>query len=73
MRVPDYGGGNWAEKHRGNESLPYVRDIGMKDSLIFIKLSEPADSISFTGQGHSQLSKVTDSYFLAYVFRPDDN
>ena len=39
MRVPDYGGGNWAEKHRGNESLPYVRDIGMKDSLIFIKLS----------------------------------
>ncbi len=73
MRVPDYGGGNWAEKHRGNESLPYVRDIGMKDSLIFIKLSEPADSISFTGQDHSLLSKVTDSDSLAYVFRPEDS
>ena len=72
MRVPDYGSGDWKVKHLENESLPSVSNIGLKDSVIFIRLSETADSIRVTGQDHRTLCLETATDTLAYHFRDED-
>ena len=73
MRVPDYGSGDWAVKHRMNSELPYVRDIGLRDSsTVFIVLSERADSIRISGEGHTTLSLAESSQSAEYTMRAED-
>lgn len=72
MRVPDYGNGDWKVKHEKNATLPYVEDIGLKDSTIYISLSAMADSIKVTGQNHSTLCISRDTDRLEYSFAPED-
>ena len=74
MRVPDYGAGNWAVKHSGNSSLPYVEDMGLRDSsTVFIVLSEQADSIRFSGENHATLAMVEGSCRAEYTMSTDDS
>lgn len=72
MRIPDYGNGDWDIKYRKNRALPYVTAIGLKDSTIYISLSQMADSIKVTGQGHRILAKSTDADKLSYTMTADD-
>lgn len=72
MRVPDYGNGDWDIKYERNRHLPYVTEIGLKDSTIFIELSETADSIKVIGQGHTILMKVSDCDRAEYSIQPCD-
>lgn len=73
MRVPDYGQGDWAIKYKENQKLPYVKDIGLKDSTIFIYVSEQADSIKVTGQGHETLLLAESADNAHYTFRNNDS
>ena len=66
------GKGNWEVKYNRNRNLPYVTEIGMKDSTIFIGLSTPADSIKVTGQSHATLMKVSDCDRAEYTLQPTD-
>lgn len=72
MRVPDYGKGDWDIKYAENRNLPYVNAIGLRDSTIYLTLSETADSIKFTGQGHKTLHLVTDSAEAEYMMTSQD-
>ena len=72
MRVPDYGNGDWEVKYARNRKLPSIKEIGLRNDTIHIALSEPADSIIFTGQGHNTLYSATDTDLAEYVFRQDD-
>ncbi|MBQ3765145.1 MAG: hypothetical protein II874_00200 [Bacteroidales bacterium] len=72
MRVPDYGDGDWSVKYEKNRYLPSIRDIGLDGSTLYMTLSEPADSIKVTGQGHTTLSKVEHCDTIAYTMRPED-
>lgn len=56
MHIPDYGDGDWSVKYEKNANLPYLTDIGLKDSTIYISTSVPADSIRVTGQDHRRLA-----------------
>ena len=47
-------------------------NIGLKDGVIFMKLSETADSIRVTGQDHRTLCLETATDTLAYHFRDED-
>ena len=67
MRVPDYGGGDWKIKHEGNRHLPFVKDIGLRDSTIYLSLSAKADSIRVNGQDHRTLALEKDSDHIGYV------
>ena len=73
MRVPDYGHGDWEMKYRKNRTLPFVKDIGLKDSTVFISVSQPADSIKIFGQDHKTLCKVSDADVIEYVMKPADS
>lgn len=72
MRVPDYGKGDWDIKYERNRDLPYVREIGLNDSTIYIGISTFADSIKVTGQGHTILLKVPDTDHAEYTMQPGD-
>lgn len=72
MRVPDYGHGNWELKYAGNKALPSIKEIGLRDSTIYISLSEQADSIKVFGQGHLTLSSAEDCYHMSYVMKAGD-
>lgn len=72
MRVPDYGNGDWEEKIARNHQLPKVENIGLKDSTLFIKLSQPADSIRVNGQDHATLALALQADSLSYTLRADD-
>lgn len=72
MRIPDYGNGDWETKNERNRNLPYIMDIGLKDSTIYISLSEQADSIKVTGQNHKTLCKETNTDGLIYAMKTDD-
>ena len=72
MRVPDYGKGDWDIKYAENRKLPHVKEIGLRDSTIFLALSETADSIKFTGQDHKTLHLVTDCAEAEYTMKPHD-
>lgn len=73
MRIPDYGNGDWEIKTRKNHELPYIDDIGLRDSTIFIKLSAKADSIKVFGQGHSTLLLKKETSFAEYTIQPGDS
>lgn len=72
MRIPDYGKGDWKIKYEKNRNLPYIKNIGLRDSTIYIELSCRADSIKVTGQNHSTLSLETDTACLVYAMKADD-
>ena len=72
MRVPDYGRGDWEVKYERNRNLPYINDIGLKDSTLYIRLSDLADSIKVTGQNHSTLATALSADHLEYDFRKED-
>ena len=74
MRTPDYGSGNWEVKAEANRAIPYIYNIGITDqSEIFIRLSQPADSIKVTGQGHTTLKKVENTDSLGYAMQTTDS
>ena len=73
MRIPDYGNGDWEVKYARNRELPYIKEIGLRNDTIHIALSEPADSIVFTGQGHSTLHAVKGTALAKYILRPGDS
>lgn len=77
MRVPDYGHGDWAAKHRGNADLPYITSIGVRPvqsgEQIYISLSRQADSIVVTGQGHRRLKTGRSCSVLEYEMQPEDS
>lgn len=73
MRIPDYGKGDWAVKEDKNRRLPYVRDIGLRDSTIFISVSQIADSIKVTGQNHKTLHMQADASKAEYSMRTEDS
>lgn len=72
MRVPDYGRGDWDIKYEKNLNLPYVTNIGLRDSTIYIGISTVADSIKVFGQDHSTLLKVINSDKAEYTMQPCD-
>ncbi len=72
MRVPDYGNGNWGEKHARNRTLPVIMDIGLRDSTIYMTLSVPADSIRVIGRDHSHLALAVNTDALTYSLPADE-
>lgn len=72
MRVPDYGHGDWEVKYEKNKTIPFIKNIGLRDSTIFIELSHPADSIKVIGQDHMTLAMELSSDSLSYTMRPLD-
>ncbi len=72
MRVPDYGGGDWAEKQERNRHLPFITGIGLRDSTVFMTLSVPADSIRAIGQDHSCLALAVATDSLSYTLPSDE-
>jgi len=73
MRIPDYGHGDWERKLKSNKELPYITSIGLKDSTIYMSLSEPADSIKVTGQDHTTLARAYDCRDISYTMVPEDH
>ena len=73
MRVPDYGSGNWDEKIARNATVPHVDTIGLHaGDSIFVRLSQVADSIKVTGQGHKTLLLKTQTDKAGYKMLPGD-
>ena len=72
MRVPDYGNGDWSEKYEQNRTLPFVKNIGLKDSVVYIALSERADSIKIFGQDHKTCSVAFGVDSLGYAMTSSD-
>ena len=73
MRIPDYGNGNWETKTQKNHNLPYISDIGLRDSTIYIALSENADSIKVFGQNHTTLTTKYNTATAEYTILPHDH
>ena len=73
IRVPDYGDGDWEQKREQNRHLPHIRNIGLNDNNIFIALSEAADSIKVTGQGHRTLAVAYNTDSLGYAMAPTES
>jgi len=73
MRVPDYGHGDWEAKYAGNNTLPYITEIGLQDDCIHMSLSEKADSIKVIGQDHTVLAHVSDTCRVEYRMDEEDH
>ena len=73
MRIPDYGNGDWVTKTEKNLNLPYIKEIGLRDSTIYITLSEEADSIKIFGQHHATLMTQNDTATAEYTMQPSDH
>ncbi len=73
MRIPDYGKGDWEVKEENNRNLPYIKDIGLRDSTVFISVSQIADSIKVTGQDHKTLHMITDTMEAEYSMGIEDS
>lgn len=72
MRIPNYGQGDWERKREANSQLPYIKDIGLRDSTIYIEMSDVADSIKFIGSDHRVLHLVEASDTATYTMLHDD-
>lgn len=73
MRLPDYGDGDWAIKVERNKSLPAIKNIGVKGTTLFIRLSEAADSIVITSdRGRRQIVAI-DADTARYDLRAEDS
>ena len=73
MRVPNYGHGDWNIKYEKNAQLPFIKHIGLNDSTIHITVSQLADSIKVTGQGHTTLLAAYKTDSLEYTMKADDS
>ena len=72
MRMPDYGAGDWDIKRARNKTLPYITDIGVRDGVIYISLSEAANYIRMIGQNHTTLAEFNDCDNASYTMRATD-
>ena len=72
MRIPDYGKGDWDIKYQMNKQLPFIKNIGLQDSTIYISLSTQADSIKFIGEHHCTLALALQSDSASYTMRHND-
>ena len=73
MRIPDYGNGDWETKREKNLNLPYITNIGLADSMIYITFSQMADSIKVFGQDHTTLAIMQGYMYAVYTMQPEDN
>ena len=65
--IPDCTDKGWDAKGHFHSNLPYVKDIGARGDTLFIRLSEPAESIETFGKGHTVLARAEDSPTLEYI------
>ena len=72
MSVPNYGDGDWGVKYALNRELPKVKDIGLRDSTIYIELSTAADSIKFVGSNHRTLHTAYSATSAEYTMQSSD-
>lgn len=72
MRVPDYGKGDWEVKCEKNSSLPYIEDISLNGSTIFVRFSEPATTIKVVGKNHITLSSAEECNSIEYAMKESD-
>ncbi len=72
MRIPDYGNGDWAAKREGNSSLPRIEDIGLKDSVLYVRFSEPATLVEVTGEHRRVLATHSGCDSVAYAMHSSD-
>lgn len=72
MSVPNYGDGDWSEKYAHNTQLPTIQNIGLRDSIVYIELSAPADSIKFVGSNHRTLHTAYSATSAEYTMLPAD-
>ena len=72
MSVPNYGDGDWSVKYALNRELPKVKDIGLRDSTIYIELSTAADSIKFVGSNHRTLHTAYSATSAEYTMQSSD-
>lgn len=73
MRLPDYGDGDWAIKRAKNKTLPRIEGISLRDSVIFVRFSQPAETIKVIGQNHTTLSTVERCDSLTYTMKASDS
>lgn len=72
MSVPNYGDGDWSVKYALNRELPKVKDIGLRDSTIYIELSTAADSIKIVGSNHRTLHTAYSATSAEYTMQSSD-
>ena len=72
MRLPDYGSGDWDIKREKNSTIPYIKNIGIQDSTIYIVLSESADLIKMIGEGHTTLAEYNNCDNASYTMKISD-
>lgn len=72
MRIPDYGNGDLQLKQQGNSTIPYILDIGVQDSTIFLQLSEPAERIMVTGQNHTNLATFVNCDNMRFALKHNE-
>lgn len=72
MRLPDYGKGDWEIKREKNKALPFITDIGAKESIIYIALSKSATLIKMIGQDHMTLAEYHDCDNASYTMKESD-
>lgn len=71
MRVPDYGAGDRTMKKEGNRNLPRITDIGLRDSTIYMSLSEAAALIEVTGQDRRIIDTLRNACSISTVMHHD--
>lgn len=72
VRVPDYGNGDWEIKRAKNQSIPTIKNIGLHDDVIYLKLSETPEQIRIIGENHTLLARVINSDTISYRMRACD-
>ena len=72
VRVPDYGNGDWTTKLEKNQSIPTIKNIGVKEDVIYMKLSETPEQIRVIGENHTLLARVVESDTISYRMRACD-
>lgn len=73
MRLPDYGDGDWTEKIERNKHLPAIENIGVEGTTLFIRLSEPADSIVITSDYGRRQRVATNADTARYTLSDNDS
>ena len=72
VRVPNYGNGDWTIKLEKNRSIPTIKNIGVKEDVIYVKLSETPEQIRVIGENHTLLARVINSDTISYRMRACD-
>lgn len=72
VRIPNYGNGDWTIKLEKNQSIPIIKNIGLQDDVIYLKLSETPEQIRVIGENHTLLARVIESDTISYRMRACD-